>query len=214
MKKAKKVVVKPKVVKPKVAAKPKVVAKKVAVKKAKTVSKKVAKPKVAAKKPRKYNIRGGVVGSPISASGTTIQERIAEIKRRREEVERLRQEADREETLRQEADREAVEARARRIAKEKEDREKLRIAVEEAVRRSNIRQRNSSLSRFANLPHDKKLEIFASNYKNLKDYEDASGETLTRARNENSTKYRRQNDVLNGVRSSPKETSSSFGIFN
>ena len=158
-------------------------------------------------------IRGGT-GSPISASGTTIQERIAEIKRRREEVERLRQEADREETLRQEADREAVEAAARRIAKEKEDREKLRIAVEEAVRRGNIRQRNSSLSRFANLPHDEKLKIFASNYKNLKAYEDASGETLTRTRNEYSIHRQRQNNVLNGVRSSREETPSSFGIFN
>jgi hypothetical protein len=108
-------------------------------------------------------------------------------------------------------DREAKEAKE---AKETEEKLQLRIAVAEAVRRSNNRRGNSSLSSFANLSPDEKLEIFASKYRRLKAEEDASGETSTRMRNENSDRHKRQNNVLNGVRSSQQASSSSLGLFN
>jgi hypothetical protein len=214
MKASAKVAAKPKVVaKPKVAVK-KVAVKKVAVKKAKTaktVSKKVAK---VAAKPRKYNIRGGVVGSPTQETRALEEQAIRE--RIREQmvnnVEKFR-EKKRLEEAKVIAEREAEEAKVRRIAREAKEKEEVRFALEEAIRRGNERG-NRGLSSFSNLPHDKKLEIFASNYKKLKAEEDRTGETLTRTRNEYSIHLQKQNDVLNGVRSSRKETSSSFGLFN
>ena len=206
-----------KVVKPKKEVKPKVAKPRVSAKKVVKVAK-VAK---VAKKPRKYNIRGGTIeeelnlkpsSPPLSASvsGSTSRRRILQIlpdnllleKERETRInlrEALRKEAER---VRQEAEREAVEAKARRIARETVEKEGLRIAVEEAVRRSNNRRVNSRLSSFANLSYEEKLKIFAKNYQKLKAEEEMSGETLTRERDYYSKLHKRQNEVLNGLRSS------------
>jgi hypothetical protein len=211
---------KAKVVKPRVSAKKaKVVKPRVSAKKAKVVKPRVSAKKavkVANNKPRKYNIRGGVFLS--TKLSPILEESKVELQRASllslPPSTRLSVSASQSLRPLPVLPLSLVSSSASGPAKETEEKLQLRIAVAEAVRRSNNRRGNSSLSSFANLSPDEKLEIFASKYRRLKADEDASGETSTRMRNENSDRHKRQNNVLNGVRSSQQASSSSLGLFN